>query len=464
MKTLPLRLLALTCMLMLCGACASDHGKKVAPEPPVPRLERINTLRGSHVNSPKSVIFSKNGNCFYVNSLEGFETVVYDAITQKQIAVIRHEFNSNCANLFLKGENTAFDYKYYTKIPEDKRNFFTGKPVESALTHNGRYLWVSYYRRSFDCFANSPSAVAVIDTLSQAIVRVIPTGPLPKILVPSHDGSLMAIVHWGDNSIGLMDIKSPNPADFRYVRLLVDEPRLSVTDLSGDRDAVCGWYLRGAAFSADDRWLFVGRTSGGGITVFDMKSMERLGTFEGVPLTPRHLVLSRNGKKLYVSSNYSGTIAELDVEELIKCVQKGATVAAGMRSLKVGSGARTLVQSPDEKFLLVACNMSQEVVLVDIEKWKVVDTASASPYPVGLAINPAGDLVVSTSQSFAGNGGQAVDVYRVIPPIGPAVSPANKPLAQDTTISENSPDTAKMPAKPSTTPLPPKRGQDSAYD
>lgn len=49
-----------------------------------------------------------------------------------------------------------------------------------AFSHRGRYLWVPYYRRSFDINAQDPSAVAVIDTRTDSIVRMFETGPLPK--------------------------------------------------------------------------------------------------------------------------------------------------------------------------------------------------------------------------------------------------------------------------------------------
>jgi len=44
---------------------------------------------------------------------------------------------------------------------------------------------VTYYRRSYDANAIDPSAVCIIDTDSDSIVRVIPTGPLPKMITCS---------------------------------------------------------------------------------------------------------------------------------------------------------------------------------------------------------------------------------------------------------------------------------------
>lgn len=32
-----------------------------------------------------------------------------------------------------------------------------------AMSHNGKYLWMSYYRSNFDLNTSSPSALAIID-------------------------------------------------------------------------------------------------------------------------------------------------------------------------------------------------------------------------------------------------------------------------------------------------------------
>lgn len=114
------------------------------------------------INSPKSVNYSTNGKKFYVQSLEGGNTLVFDAITKKKIKLIKHEFTTSNQNLFKNGESSVFDYKY--NVTKENYNIFIGKPVESCFSHNGKYLWVTYYRRNYDSNASCPSAVAIIDT------------------------------------------------------------------------------------------------------------------------------------------------------------------------------------------------------------------------------------------------------------------------------------------------------------
>src|ERR1035437_2515419 len=135
------------------------------------------------INSPKSVNILDAKNKFYVQSLEGHTTSVYSLRDFRLIKTIKHEFNESNQQLFL--EDSYFDYKFRTK--ENKLNYFSGKPVESCFSHNGKYLWVTYYRRSYDSNAVDPSALCIIDTDADTIVRVMPTAPLPKMISCSPD-------------------------------------------------------------------------------------------------------------------------------------------------------------------------------------------------------------------------------------------------------------------------------------
>ena len=187
--------------------------------------------------------------------------------------MIDHLFGAKNQNLFMNNEQTIFNYPYYKNSPSggNYANYFRGKPVEMTLSHGGRYLWITYYRRDYDISAQSPSAVAIVDTLNDEIVRVMPTGPIPKYVAISPDGQTAAITHWGDNTVALIDIGSPSATDFKYTQLLIVEKHLSQADKGGtDRDATCGFCLRGTVFSPDSRFLFVARMGWGGIAGFDL--------------------------------------------------------------------------------------------------------------------------------------------------------------------------------------------------
>jgi 6-phosphogluconolactonase (cycloisomerase 2 family) len=373
------------------------------------------------VESPKSARFLPDGSRLYVNSLEGARTLVYDAHDLVKIGVIEHAFREGAASLF-RGEDSVFGYPYNRAPPGEQPNEFLGKPVESELSH-GRWLWLPYYRRSWDIGGTSPSAVAVVDTRLDRIVRVLPTGPIPKYVAASPDGRWVAVTHWGDNTLGIVDTRAGEPDSFVYLpdRLVVEEalPQENLGNL--DRDAACGLCLRGTVFTPDSRTLLVARMGGGGIAGFSAphgrrRSFAYLGTIGGEPPTPRHLVISPDGEWLYVSSNRAGSVSRIPLDWVIEALHAaggGQIELDAWHSVYVGSGARTIELSPDGRWLFAAVNDSAEVVVVDTASLEVVSRVRTDSYAVGLAVSPDGRRLVTTSQGKGGQGGNSVCVFEL---------------------------------------------------
>jgi DNA-binding beta-propeller fold protein YncE len=368
------------------------------------------------IRSPKSAAFSEDGRKLYVNSLEGMQTAVYEWPSLKKLKVIDHNFNSTNQNLF-QGEETVFNYKYYGK-PSAGANYFHGKPVEMAFSHGGAFLWITYYRRDYDRSAQSPSAVAIVDTRTDEIVRVMPTGPIPKFVSISPDGRTAVITHWGDNTVGLIDISARSPKDFKYTSHLTVERQLSQGDKAGtDRDATCGFCLRGTVFTPDSRYLLIARMGGGGIAGFDLSQNKYLGSIMSLRATPRHLVVTADGKNLIVSSNVSGYITKFNlnqfVDQMIRADGKKINADRG-QEVAVGSGARTIEVDPQGRYIFAAINEGIKVVAVDISTMKVVTEIKVDPFPVGLAISKDGNHLAITSQGHEGKGGgNSVNILRI---------------------------------------------------
>jgi len=379
------------------------------------------TGEGDHydkdIYSPKSVRFTEDGAKAYVNSLEGFRTPVYDTASLTKTGVIQHRFTSETSDLF-GGETTAFDYVFYKKHSSGDVNRFNGKPVESALSHGGKFLWIPYYRRDWDGGGTSPSAVAIIDVATDTIVRVMPTGPIPKYVSASPDGNWVAITHWGNNTVALIDVSSGDPATFAYrPEQLVVEKKLSQAGLAGeDRDKACGYCLRGTVFTPDSKTLLVSRMGGGGIAGFDTDSGAYLGTVLGMKPTPRHLVVSEDGSTLFLSSNISGYVSRIELSLVVDALRgsEGRRVnVEGWLAVYVGVGARTLSTGPGDRYLFSAVNSTAEVVVIDTATMNIVSRVRTDSYTVGLAVSPDGSQVWTTSQGRKGGGGNSVCVYRV---------------------------------------------------
>ena len=367
------------------------------------------------IRSPKSVNIHPFGHKYYVNSLEGGRTVVFDFDTHRKIKVIPHEFTEEQDSLWAPASG-LFSFRKTFKHP----NNFTGKPVESAFSHQGRYLWIPYYRRSYDLNAQEPSAMAVIDTERDSIVRMFETGPLPKMVAVSPDGSRLAVTHWGNNTVGLMDISSELPEDWHYIACLVVDRKLdlkySYTD-KVDRDVNSGYCLRGTVFTPDNKYLFVGcMGSGGGIAVIDLETNTYLGRALGTKPSLRHLII-KNGY-LYGSINSSGYVQRIPLDEFIQACavldgnKTKSVKLTGWTSCKVPAGARTLEASPDGRYLFVSCNYSSCLAVVDARSMTLEGKISADSYPVGLDVSNDGHYVITTSQG-RGLGGNAVDIFEV---------------------------------------------------
>lgn len=368
--------------------------------------------RDEFIHSPKSVHIHPNGKKFYVNSLEGGSTVVYEMGTFKRLKAISHRLGTEHDHLW----SQPSDFYPFTHYP--KNNHFMGKPVESAFSHNGRYLWVPYYRRTYDINAQDPSAVAVIDTETDEIVRLMETGPLPKMIAASPDGRTIAISHWGNNTVGLIDISSQNPEDWHHKACLVVDYVLPLhysTTVPVDRDNSSGYALRGTVFTPDSRYLLVGcMGGGGGIAVIDLQDNRYMGRVMGMMANVRHLIIS--GGYLYLSINAAGYVQRIPLDTFIAKAKEltGTTVRlSGWEQCKVGQGARTIEASPSGRYIFAACNIVSRLYVVSTATMQPIASITVDSYPVGLDVSEDGRYVFVTSQGRSGKGGNAVNIFEV---------------------------------------------------
>ena len=419
-------------LLFLTAAAAAQQPPVVHPKPGETRLDapsitvtfltRKQNYPGGpaatqdvDVLSPKSVNIHPAGYKYYVNSLEGMRTVAFDFATGRKLKVIHHAFDSTHLALWAPASG-LFPFNYTYKDPWT----FSGKPVESTFSHNGRYLWVPYYRRSYDINAQDPSAMAVIDTQRDTIVRIFETGPLPKMIATSPDGNRIAVTHWGDNTVGLLDISGNDPTRWHYVSCHIVDYKLKLNysrTVSVNRDAGSGYCLRGTLFTPDGRYLLVGcMGAGGGIAVIDLQNDRYLGRILGMMSNLRHLILS--GEYLYLSINNKGYVQRIPLSRILESIdgfdEKHTTVTlTDWESCKVPAGARTIVASPDGRFIFAACNFSSKIAVVDTRTMTLVGTLDADSYPVGLDLSRDGKYLLSTSQARPSGGGNAVDIFEI---------------------------------------------------
>jgi Lactonase, 7-bladed beta-propeller len=354
-------------------------------------------IRDSEMLSPKSADFI--GSKLIINALEKGNTLVYNTETWEKETSISHQFD--------KPEFvTIKDFPY--KLNSQS---FMGKPVE--MIHNKDKMWIPYYRLSWDTNSRQASAIAQVDLNTMQVEKLIPSGSIPKMVKISHDNKILASTHWGDNTVGLYHLKDNNITSYDYI---VIDKKLDTSKIGGDRDSNCGWCLRGTVFTDDDKYLLIGKMGGGGIAVVDVVNKKYIGTIRQVPPTPRHLVLSKD--TLYISTVASGEVAKISMgkinEEIehLKSKEKSTLKMNDWKTVKMGSGVRTLALSKDEKYIYAAMNSSSELGVVDNETMKLKEKYKVTSFPVGLAVSDDDKYIVITSQGKESRGGgNHVDVF-----------------------------------------------------
>ena len=408
--------------------------------------------RDPYIQSPKSANIHPDGTKYYVNSLEGCATVVYDMKSHKRLKVINYRFEDEKDAKLWSKPSKFYPFTHYT----DSLNTFMGKPVESTFSHGGRYLWIPFYRRTFDLNAQDPSAIAVVDTRTDEIVKLMETGPLPKMVACSHDGRHIAITHWGNNTVGIVNVESLNPEEWYHESLLVVDYILplnySLTE-QVDRDNKSGYCLRGTVFTPDDKYLLVGcMGDNGGIAIINMETQKYMGRVLGMMPNVRHLVIKDD--YLYLSINKAGYVQRIRLDVFMNAARRlgGKTLKiGGWESCKVGEGARTIELSPSGHFVFAACNLASKLFVVDTRTMRTVDTIAVDSYPVGLDISNDGRFIIVTSQGRGKQGGNAVNIYQV-----EYAEP--EPILKDTDgaaiLKQNSVDDPKTTERAEASPLP----------
>lgn len=394
------------------------------------------------INSPKSVNVSPDAKTLYVNSLEGYKTIAYSIPDLKKKFVVSHEFPSGMGELWAPPSG----YYNFTHYPGGENRAFKGKPVEAALSHSGKYLWVPYYRRDFDLNAQDPSAMAVINTAEGKIVRMFETGPIPKVVAVSPDGTGVAITHWGDNTVGFIDISSKDPAKWHHLPPITVGKKLQLNySLTSpvNRDSGSGNLLRGTVFTPDSKYMFVAALAGP-LAIFDVKNHKLIGTSHDL-YGLRHIVI--HDGMVYGSINTAGMAVSVPLQAIIDGINDAVASGSDKINIKgeikkthVGGGARTIKVSPDGKYLFVACNFASAVYVLDTKTMEVVDTIRCDSFPVGLALTPDGKYLAVTSQGRKDiGGGNAVNLFKIDrPDMAEIILPPMDDTASDSSAASGS--------------------------
>jgi len=240
-----------------------------------------------------------------------------------------------------------------------------GAPVEAVESVDGRYVFVSNYKMygpgyvsdaDDDCDRGSwdDSLVYRVDVESLTIDAVVSVGAVPKFMAVTPDGSMLLVSNWCGFNVSVIDL-----ASFEEVA------RIDV-----------GRHPRGITVSGDSTRAFVAVMGAGLIREIDLVEYRVDGEVADGGITPRHLVLSDDGRFLFVSNNYGDTVRKIDLTGDDPPVVRG-----------VPSRPRTMLMSDDGLALYVVSYDGDVMSVLATEDLALLETVATGSRPIGVTFD-----------------------------------------------------------------------------
>ncbi len=201
-----------------------------------------------------------------------------------------------------------------------------GIVVESVLSPDGAMLYVSNFTRG---------TVQFIDLRTRRVRREVRAGSHPKVLALSRDGARLFVANWGSH-----DVTEVDTARGVVVRTLR-----------------AGTNPRGMAITRAGR-LYVANFNGHSIDVYEGARMETHRRLSSVCRIPRHLALSPDESRLYVSCFSASKLLVLDTQ-----------TERPIREVSVGEWPKSIDVSADGRYVGTANYGGSSVSVVDTTDW-----------------------------------------------------------------------------------------------
>jgi YVTN family beta-propeller protein len=141
---------------------------------------------------------------------------------------------------------------------------------------------------------------------------------------------------------------------------------------------------REMVLSNDGRWLYVMCEAGNDVRVVDTTTSKVVKTI-AVGQVPRGIALSHDGNKLYVANSWDDTVSEIDT----------ATLAV-VRTLPTGFEPNGVAVEPFGRTMFVANRLSNDISVVDLSTGQEIKRLSSGRGASYLTLSPDGKLLYAT--------------------------------------------------------------------
>jgi len=316
-----------------------------APGPPTDsvRMKLVDRFGGDY--SPKSVVATQRGLVFAQNMIYRHKISVFDDATHRLVKTISDRVDLS-----------TFGYPQY---PGSVR----GGPVESAVTPDGQYMYVSQYSMYGPGFSHpgdddlgpgsgvDPSFVYRVSTKTLTIDRVIKVGSVPKYVAVTPDGRYVLVTNWVSFTMSVVDAAQGTVV--KTVKL--------------------GRHPRGIAVDASSATAYVAVMGSSNIAKvrlsdFSVRWIKQVGS------APRHVVISPDGRYLYATLNGSDRVVKIDL-----------TTDRVVARVTTGRQPRSMTISEDGRSLYVVNYESDTMTKVRASDMSVLQEFAVGHHPIGIA-------------------------------------------------------------------------------
>lgn len=209
---------------------------------------------------------------------------------------------------------------------------YAGNSIESIVSPDSSTLYSSNMYGHF---------LDIIDLKTMTWKSRVKVKGFPKVILLTRDGSLAYLSLWEDRAFARFNTKTQVVEFFRTGQI---NPR-------------------GLALSQDEATLYLANNGGANYSIVDAKNLVAgtPPTMRHLPLPrgPRHAVMSRDGKRLYVSVMDPNAIMVID-----------PATDKVLQTVVVGSKPKTIIESTDGKFLYTANYAGHSMSIIDTATWE----------------------------------------------------------------------------------------------
>jgi len=245
---------------------------------------------------------------------------------------------------------------------------------------------------------HSADGIGIVDLATKKFLRKIPAGSDPEQFAVSPDGKHLYIANEDAGAISVL-----NTADGKVEHQIpvAEEPEgvaftpngksvYATCETAGDifvintaqykttAHFVVGGRPRNVVFSPDGSRAYIPSESTGIVHIIDTLNQQQVQAIQ-LPTNsrPMCLVMSKDGKQLYLSTGWGASICVVDIPSL-----------KILNNIKVGPRPWGFAMSPDGKQLFVANGPSNDISVVDLTTGAETARIKAGQSPWGVAIVP----------------------------------------------------------------------------